>query len=89
VLRGDEGVTGIAMLHDEIVAATRGVTVHRSWRDFTPHITLNYGLCKVPEQAIDQIRWPVTEFALVCSVQGQHHHQVLKRWPLCVADRAN
>lgn len=89
VLRGDEGVTGVAMLRDEIVAATQRLTLLPWRRDFNPHITLNYGLCKVPEQTIDRICWPVGDFALVCSPQGQRHHHVLQRWPLRAASYTN
>jgi len=82
VLCGGEGVTGITMLRDEIVEATRAITYVPYRCDFTPHITLNYKDCSVPTQLIDEIRWPVREVVLVCSLHGRGCHRVLRRWQL-------
>jgi 2'-5' RNA ligase len=89
VLCGDEGVIGLAMLRDEIVTAMRTIGFRAQQRDFTPHITLNYGRCVVPDQSIEDIRWVVRELVLVCSLYGRHQHLVLARWPLRSPSRFN
>jgi len=89
VLCGDEGVIGVTMLHDELVTTTRMIGFRDQKRDFTPHITLNYRHCVVPEQSIDEIRWTVRELVLVCSLYGRHLHLVLARWPLRGPSRVN
>jgi RNA 2',3'-cyclic 3'-phosphodiesterase len=82
VLCGDEGVTGIGMLRDELVAAAVRVGFPCDTRAHTPHVTLNYGKCRVPEHAVPAIRWTVDELVLVCSLRGRQRHRVLGRWRL-------
>jgi 2'-5' RNA ligase len=53
-------------------------------RQFTPHVTLLYDERAVDEDAIEPIRWTVTEFVLVRSRRGHGEHVTLARWPLRV-----
>jgi RNA 2',3'-cyclic 3'-phosphodiesterase len=82
VLRGDEGVIGVAMLHDELATAMRMIGFRHWERNFTPHVTLNYGECAVIEQQVEEIRWVVSELSLVCSAYGRSKHLVLGQWRL-------
>jgi RNA 2',3'-cyclic 3'-phosphodiesterase len=82
VLCGDDGVTGIGMLHHELAVAMRMIGFRHWERKFTPHVTLNYGDCIVPEQQVREIRWHVTDVSLVCSAYGRGKHFVLHTWPL-------
>jgi RNA 2',3'-cyclic 3'-phosphodiesterase len=83
VLRGDEGVTGLAMLRDQLVAALSKIDpAHSRKREFTPHLTLLYDRLAMREQAVEEISWTVSEFVLVRSVQGQSRHIPLARWRL-------
>ncbi|HEY8069547.1 MAG TPA: RNA 2',3'-cyclic phosphodiesterase [Burkholderiales bacterium] len=49
---------------------------------FTPHVTLLYDRRGVPEQAVEPLRWTVSEFVLVRSLHGMSRHEPLARWPL-------
>jgi RNA 2',3'-cyclic 3'-phosphodiesterase len=49
----------------------------RMRRDFTPHVTLLYGDRAVEEYPVAPIRWTVSEFVLIHSLQGHRH---LARW---------
>jgi 2'-5' RNA ligase len=82
VLCGDEGVTGITMLREELATAMRIIGFRKWSTRYEPHATLNYGRCAVPEQTVDAIEWSVKELVLVCSMQGRRRHQVLGRWSL-------
>ena len=82
VLCGDEGITGVRMLHDELATAMRMIGFRYWERNFTPHITLNYGECAVPAQPVEGISWIVDELFLVCSAYGRSKHLVLGRWRL-------
>jgi RNA 2',3'-cyclic 3'-phosphodiesterase len=64
-------------------AGLRGWTQPR----FTPHVTLLYDTRRVPEQAVEPIRWTVREFVLVHSLVGRARHETLARWPLLDAAR--
>ena len=50
--------------------------------NYTPHLTLLYGDKLIPEQIVETVSWTVREFVLVYSLQSQHLHLHLKRWPL-------
>ncbi len=54
----------------------------RAAENFTPHMTLFYGATRLPPQAIDPIRFPVKDFALIHSALGLKKYTVLQRWPL-------
>jgi RNA 2',3'-cyclic 3'-phosphodiesterase len=81
VLCGSEGVAGITMLRRELLTAMSKIGFRGS-RSFEPHVTLLYQDCKVPEQAVKEIRWTVCEHTLVCSLRSRHRHVELGRWPL-------
>jgi RNA 2',3'-cyclic 3'-phosphodiesterase len=49
----------------------------RMRRDFTPHVTLLYGDHAVEEYPVAPIRWTVSEFVLIHSLQGHKH---VARW---------
>jgi 2'-5' RNA ligase len=81
VVRGDdESTPGLTMLQDEIATTMRKIGFHIARR--TPHVTLGHGCQRIPEQRVDEIRWLVQEFSLVCSLHGRHRHVPLGRWPL-------
>jgi len=82
VLRGDDTLAGVMMLHDELVAALRRIGFARRNEVFTPHMTLLYDRRDLGEQAVEEIRWMVREIMLVCSLRGRHRHVPLGRWPL-------
>lgn len=82
VLRGDETLVGVAMLHEELTAALRRSGVVRRQRKFTPHMTLLYDRLNVGAQPIDEVDWLVRDIELVCSLHGRHRHVPLGRWPL-------
>ena len=83
VLRGnDDTLIGARMLHTELIAGLRGVGVWRLRPSFTPHITLLYDPRDIGIQPIEEIRWIVRDFILVCSLRGRHQHKVLARWRL-------
>jgi 2'-5' RNA ligase len=78
----DDSVAGVMMLQQEIVSALTPVGFCRGRRSFTPHVTLNYANCIVPEREIEHISWLVQEVALVRSLHGRSQHRVLRRWTL-------
>ncbi|MEX0367033.1 MAG: 2'-5' RNA ligase family protein [Ruegeria sp.] len=47
---------------------------------FTPHITLTYGSGFEGERRIEPVRWRVTEFVLIQSLQGKTRYIPLDRW---------
>jgi len=51
-------------------------------RTFTPHVTMLYDRREVPAHEVEPITWPVREFVLIHSLQGQGRHKVVGRWPL-------
>ena len=50
--------------------------------DFMPHVTLLYDDKHVARQAVDPIRWTVSELVLVHSVVGEGRHVTLGQWSL-------
>lgn len=85
-LCGGEGVGGIRALHAELADVIRGIGVSPIKRQIEPHLTLLYDPREVNEP-IDQIRWTVSEFRLVCSLRGRRRHLPLARWRLPDASR--
>jgi 2'-5' RNA ligase len=84
VLRGDDGVSGLILLREKLVAATVDIqgVLSSAKNGFTPHLTLLYDEQEVREEAVEEICWTVNEFVLIRSIYGQSEHRVLKRWPL-------
>jgi RNA 2',3'-cyclic 3'-phosphodiesterase len=83
VMRGNEGLQPLMDFQRELGDAMKLAALHR-WvaPAFTPHVTLAYDPQEVPLQAIEPIRWVVSEFVLVHSLIRQTRHIVLGRWPL-------
>jgi len=82
VLRGDDTLAGVMMLREELVAALRGIGFARRKDTFTPHMTLLYDRRDLGEQLVEEARWTVREFVLICSLRGRRRHLLLGRWPL-------
>jgi RNA 2',3'-cyclic 3'-phosphodiesterase len=82
VLRGDETLTGVEMLHAELMATLCRISFAPSPRRFTPHMTLLRDPCDTGEREIDQISWLVRDIVLICSLRGRGQHMELCRWPL-------
>ena len=49
---------------------------------FRPHVTLLYDDQYVARQAVDPIRWTVSELVLVHGVVGEGRHITLGQWSL-------
>jgi len=83
VLRGDDGVTGLMMLQNQLVTALRRVGFARpNEPEFTPYLTLLRDKRLVREQAVEEISWMVHEMVLVRSLYGLSCHVPLARWKL-------
>jgi 2'-5' RNA ligase len=70
VLRGDDSVVGLEMLHRSLGVSMRMAGLKASL-NFTPHLTLSYGERPITERPIQPIRWIVREFALIHSLIGE------------------
>lgn len=79
VLRGQEGVAGLEMLHVEL-GAVLGIAT--SPAAFTPHVTLLRDKRLLQSRPVEPIEWTVTEFVLVHSLLGKTVHRDLGRIPL-------
>ncbi|RDJ24063.1 2'-5' RNA ligase [Bosea caraganae] len=81
VLSFSDQLWGLRTLHAALgrAMAANGLLVARS---FTPHLTMLYDPCVVPETDIEPIRWTAHDFVLIRSLHGQSHYQFLGRWPL-------
>ncbi|NPT38991.1 2'-5' RNA ligase family protein [Paraburkholderia xenovorans] len=86
VLTGGEGVVGLHRLHDalcrELQNADFGEHAAPAVVDYTPHVTLAYGMPWAAARPIEPVCWNVREFALVHSLLGRTRHVLLARWPL-------
>ena len=83
VLRGSKDAPALIALRQKLVtAAWKAGYKGDVQRGYTPHMTLMYGDKVTPEQLIEPVTWTVREVVLVHSLQGQHVHRILKRWPL-------
>jgi 2'-5' RNA ligase len=80
VLRGDDGVVGLDVLHQRVSDALDDEP--RRARAFTPHVTLLRDRHLVPEQPIEPIEWTVRELVLVHSLLGRTEHRHIARWSL-------
>jgi len=78
VLRGEEGVIGLELLHENLTAA---LCIKRT--SFVPHVTLLRDKRRLlPSISVEPIEWTVSEFVLVHSLLGKTTHRVLARLPL-------
>ena len=82
VLLGQDGVTGVRLLQQQIVDALLGGKEPRSARTFEPHMTLAYSRTTVVEKLIKPVRWRATSLILIQSFVGQTRYSVRGRWPL-------
>ena len=79
VLRGEEGVVGLELLHENL----RAVLGNKRTRRFVPHVTLLRDKRRLlSSMPIEPIEWTVSEFVLVHSLLGKTTHRVLARFPL-------
>jgi len=89
VLAGGEGVAGLHRLHDALCRALRdaGCGEHAASAavDYTPHVTLAYGMPWAAARPVEPLCWNVREFALMHSLLGRTRHVMLARWPLANA----
>jgi RNA 2',3'-cyclic 3'-phosphodiesterase len=81
VLRGDDGVVGLTMLHQSLGIAMRRAGL-KARLDFTPHITLLYDDRRIEEQPVEPIFWTVRALVLVLSLSGRTKYVFLGQWPL-------
>jgi 2'-5' RNA ligase len=81
-MRGDDGVTGLAMLQHRLGSAMEKAGLGRCVRHYTPHMTLLRGDRLVGDPDVNVISWPVQEFVLVHSLLGRSCYRELVRFPL-------
>lgn len=67
--------------HEMLGAELRKIGL-RSRKHFAPHVTLLYGPDAIPRQAIEPIRFVVSEFVFIHSELGLSRYNVVDRWPL-------
>jgi 2'-5' RNA ligase len=82
VLCGEEGVSGLEILHDRLDAALGNRRTRRTAKSFTPHMTLLRDKRLVPLRPIEPIDWTVSELVLVHSLLGRTTHRHVARLPL-------
>jgi 2'-5' RNA ligase len=83
VLLGDDGVIGLLKLQHIIDDALKKAGLGRWGKSrSTPHMTLLYDDCGIPEQFVEPAVWTVQEFVLIRSLIGQSRHIEFDRWPL-------
>jgi 2'-5' RNA ligase len=82
VLRGQEGVAGLEMLHQRLGGMLDVAGRRSAAPAFTPHVTLLRDKRLLSRQPIKPIDWMVTEFVLVHSLLGKTTHRHLARFPL-------
>jgi 2'-5' RNA ligase len=83
VLRASGDVTPLIAFHRLLGEALKKARLcRRLAQHFTPHMTLLYDDRVVKERAIEPVRLPVRDFALVHSLIGRSRYIELARWPL-------
>jgi 2'-5' RNA ligase len=88
VLGGSEGVVGLHTLHEALVRALQQAgfgddpAVLSNATQYTPHVTLAYGMPWIAARPVDAASWNVREFVLMHSLLGRTRHVELGRWPL-------
>lgn len=77
------GVPNAALkqLREQLVACLKTAGLYR-YASFSPHLTLLYDNIAVEQQAVEPVRWTVSELVLVKSLVGKGEHLELARWPL-------
>ncbi len=77
------GAAGFVHWHRQLgmALADVGERIHRP--RITPHMTLSYRGRRLADTAIPSVRWRVRTLMLIDSHHGEHHHEVLGRWPVC------
>lgn len=84
-LQGEDGVIGVHLLCDAILAELRTEGFRRRSPEI-PHLTISYSERFLPPRPIDPVCWTACELLLIHSVKGAGRHEVLARWPLARAD---
>jgi len=82
VLRGDDGIIGLATLQQALGAAMERAGLGRCAARYTPHMTLMYGDRFVADRRVEIVTWPVREFVLVHSLLGRSSYRAMARFPL-------
>ncbi len=83
VLRSSGDMTELSSLHRLIGQGMKRAGLgHRVGTHFTPHMTLLYDRRLVDVQTVEEIRWTVSDFALVHSLLGRGIHNRLAHWSL-------
>ncbi len=82
VLRGQDGVAGLEMLHVQLATALGSASAKPAGSAFTPHVTLLRDRRLLSSKAVVPIEWTVTHFVLVHSLLGKTIHRPLARFPL-------
>jgi len=72
-----------ALWQDLGMALAQAGLHQRAERQYTPHVTLAYARCELPEPvSVEPIPWHVDRFVLIHNVVGKGHYQILGYWPL-------
>jgi len=82
VLTGGDGVAGLHALYGALSRALLKAGLPGNPPGFTPHLTLMYDQCVVPEHGVAPVSWTVPELVLLHSRIGRNlPYTVLGRWP--------
>lgn len=82
-LSGSTGLVALRRLQRMLAGAMKDAGLGEYVRtSFRPHVTLLYDDKCVARQAVDPIRWTVSELVLVHSVAAEGRHITLGQWPL-------
>ena len=84
VLCGGEGVSGAAVLQLMIQIAMHELGIDAAGRRHMPHVMVLDGWRGIVEEdeAVEPVRWTVTEFVLLHSLRGRRESVGLGRWAL-------
>jgi 2'-5' RNA ligase len=83
VMQGGEGVDAAKAFQQQLVDAMNRAGLGRFVdKRFTPHVTLMYDDCNVPQTPVEPVSWRASELVLVRSLLGKTTHIPLARWPL-------
>lgn len=83
VLVGGDGVAGLRLFCEMLAKELKrvGCPVLKA-SQYEPHMTLLWDEIAVAEHVIEPVRWTVSDFVLIHSLQGRAQHVELGRWPL-------
>ncbi|GGA06472.1 RNA 2',3'-cyclic phosphodiesterase [Dyella caseinilytica] len=71
----------LALWQDLGVALVQAGLHRRAERQYTPHVTLAYARCELPEPVpVEPIAWHVDQFVLIHNVVGKGNYQILGHW---------